>query len=244
MATNDAVRIEHDSMGEVRVPADARWGAQTQRAVENFPISGATIDRELIGALASIKGAAATVNGRLKVIPKDIATAIHDAAAEVADRPVGRPLPDRRVPDRLGHVVEHEHERGDRDAGVGAAGRGRSTRTTTSTRPSPRTTCSRRPSTSPWSAASSRHLVPALEHLGATLREGGAAVPDRREVGPDPPHGRHAGDPRPGVRRLRRADRRGHRAPPRHAAAGRPSCRSAAPRWAPASTPRRRSPAT
>ncbi|MBV9953369.1 MAG: class II fumarate hydratase [Acidimicrobiia bacterium] len=71
-------------MGEVRVPADARWGAQTQRAVENFPISGRTIDRELIGALASIKGAGATVNARLKVIPKEMATAIHDAAAEVA----------------------------------------------------------------------------------------------------------------------------------------------------------------
>jgi fumarate hydratase class II len=84
--TNDAgeYRIEHDSMGEVRVPADARWGAQTQRAVENFPISGRTIDRELIGALASIKGAGATVNARLKVIPKDMATAIHDSAAEVA----------------------------------------------------------------------------------------------------------------------------------------------------------------
>jgi len=89
--TNDATtdnagdyRIEHDSMGEVRVPADARWGAQTQRAVENFPISGRTIDRELIGALASIKGAGATVNARLKVIPKEMATAIHDAAAEVA----------------------------------------------------------------------------------------------------------------------------------------------------------------
>jgi fumarate hydratase class II len=85
--TNDAnsdYRIEHDSMGEVRVPADARWGAQTQRAVENFPISGRTIDRELIGALAAIKGAGATVNARLKVIPKDMATAIHDSAAEVA----------------------------------------------------------------------------------------------------------------------------------------------------------------
>ena len=55
------------------MPADARWGAQTQRAVENFPISGGRIDRELIGALASIKGAAATVNARLKVIPKDMA---------------------------------------------------------------------------------------------------------------------------------------------------------------------------
>lgn len=90
MPTNDAnakYRIEHDSMGEVKVPVTARWGAQTQRAVENFPISGGHIDRELIGALASIKGAGATVNGRLKVIPKDMATAIHDAAAEVAMGP-------------------------------------------------------------------------------------------------------------------------------------------------------------
>jgi fumarate hydratase class II len=77
-------RIEHDSMGDVRVPAWARWGAQTQRAVDNFPISGDTIEGTLIRSLASIKGAAAMVNARLKALPKDTATAIHDAAAEVA----------------------------------------------------------------------------------------------------------------------------------------------------------------
>jgi fumarate hydratase, class II len=77
-------RTEHDSMGEVLVPADALWGAQTQRAVENFPVSGERVPRELIGALASIKGAAATVNGELGVIDSDLARAIHDAAAEVA----------------------------------------------------------------------------------------------------------------------------------------------------------------
>ncbi|HVF74168.1 MAG TPA: class II fumarate hydratase [Acidimicrobiales bacterium] len=78
-------RIEHDSMGEVKVPADARWAAQTQRAVENFPISGLTIDRLLIRALAEIKGAAALANARLKVLDKDVATAISEAAREVAD---------------------------------------------------------------------------------------------------------------------------------------------------------------
>jgi fumarate hydratase, class II len=77
-------RTEHDSMGEVLVPADALWGAQTQRAVENFPVSGERLPRELIGALASIKGAAATVNAELGVIEPDMARAIHDAAAEVA----------------------------------------------------------------------------------------------------------------------------------------------------------------
>jgi len=78
------VRIEHDSMGEVAVPADALWGAQTQRAVQNFRISGGRLSRDMIGALASIKGAAAVVNGELGVLPDDLARAIHDAAAEVA----------------------------------------------------------------------------------------------------------------------------------------------------------------
>src|SRR3954451_3904627 len=81
---SDDFRIEHDSMGEVRVPARALWRAQTQRAVTNFPISGVPIDRQLIGALASIKGAAARVNGELGIVERDIASAIHDAAAEVA----------------------------------------------------------------------------------------------------------------------------------------------------------------
>src|SRR4051794_10103745 len=77
-------RTEHDSMGEVQVPAWAKWGAQTQRAVDNFPISGLRVERALLGALATLKGIAATVNGRLKVIDKDVAGALHDAAAEVA----------------------------------------------------------------------------------------------------------------------------------------------------------------
>lgn len=77
-------RIEHDSMGEVRVPAWAKWRAQTQRAVENFPISGTPIERELIGALAAIKGAAATVNADLGVLDGQIAGAVTEAAASVA----------------------------------------------------------------------------------------------------------------------------------------------------------------
>ncbi|MHB1487188.1 MAG: class II fumarate hydratase [Acidimicrobiales bacterium] len=78
-------RTEHDSMGDVRVPASARWGAQTQRAVENFPISGLTVDRTLISALATLKGAAAKVNARLKVIDADVAKALAQSAQEVAD---------------------------------------------------------------------------------------------------------------------------------------------------------------
>jgi fumarate hydratase class II len=71
-------------MGPVSVPAEALWGAQTQRAVENFPVSGETIGRDMIGALASIKGDAAVVNGSLGVLDASMAGAIHDAAASVA----------------------------------------------------------------------------------------------------------------------------------------------------------------
>jgi fumarate hydratase class II len=77
-------RIEHDSMGEVRVPAAALWGAQTQRAVENFPVSGERLHPDLIRALVSIKGAAATVNRDLGVLDADLADAIHDAAGQIA----------------------------------------------------------------------------------------------------------------------------------------------------------------
>jgi fumarate hydratase class II len=78
-----AYRIEHDSMGDVRVPAEAKWQAQTQRAVENFPISGTTVERSLISALAEIKGAAALENARLKTVDKQVADAIAEAAREV-----------------------------------------------------------------------------------------------------------------------------------------------------------------
>ncbi|MFG2990202.1 class II fumarate hydratase [Streptomyces sp. NPDC048257] len=81
----DAYRIEHDSMGDVRVPRDAKWRAQTQRAVENFPISGQRLERAHIEALARIKAAAAVVNAKLGVVDQDIADAIRAAAAEVAD---------------------------------------------------------------------------------------------------------------------------------------------------------------
>jgi fumarate hydratase, class II len=80
----DEFRIEHDSMGEVRVPAGALWGAQTQRAVQNFTVSGERLNRELIIALARIKAAAAAVNAELGVIEPDIARAIEAAADEIA----------------------------------------------------------------------------------------------------------------------------------------------------------------
>ncbi|MGK5629016.1 class II fumarate hydratase [Streptomyces sp. URMC 123] len=83
--SDDGYRVEHDSMGEVRVPARAKWRAQTQRAVENFPISGQRLERAHIEALARIKAAAAKVNAELGVVAGETAAAIEAAANEVAE---------------------------------------------------------------------------------------------------------------------------------------------------------------
>src|SRR5688572_26916350 len=77
-------RLEHDSMGELRVPANALWGAQTQRAVQNFPVSGVPMPRGFIRALGLVKAAAAQVNGELGLLAKGDAAAIRAAALEVA----------------------------------------------------------------------------------------------------------------------------------------------------------------
>src|ERR1700712_4224639 len=78
-------RIEHDTMGEVRVPINAMWRAQTQRAVENFPISGRGLERTQIRALGLLKGACAQVNKDLGLLAPEQADAIIAAAAEIAD---------------------------------------------------------------------------------------------------------------------------------------------------------------
>ena len=78
-------RIESDSMGELEVPANALWGAQTQRAVNNFPISGKPMPRQFIRALGLIKEAAAVVNHELGLLDKEKANAIIAAARKVAD---------------------------------------------------------------------------------------------------------------------------------------------------------------
>ncbi len=83
MTDQDDYRVEEDSLGEMRVPADAYWGAQTQRAVENFPISGLTFQRRFIRALGVVKKAAAEANLELELIPEDKGAAIVEAAAEV-----------------------------------------------------------------------------------------------------------------------------------------------------------------
>ncbi|QCX26693.1 class II fumarate hydratase [Nocardioides jishulii] len=84
MSTGDQFRTEHDSMGEVQVPADALWRAQTQRAIDNFPISGTRLEPRHVRALGLVKQAAARVNGELEVISAERAAAIEAAAATIA----------------------------------------------------------------------------------------------------------------------------------------------------------------
>ncbi len=77
-------RLEHDSLGDLQVPAEALYGAQTQRAVQNFPISGLAMPRDFIRALGLVKAAAAEVNAGLGHLPKGVAAAIRSAALQVA----------------------------------------------------------------------------------------------------------------------------------------------------------------
>jgi fumarate hydratase class II len=78
-------RVEADSLGEIEVPAEVYWGAQTERARRNFPVSGLRFPRRFIGALGLIKGECAAVNAEMGIVAPEIATAIERAAAEVAD---------------------------------------------------------------------------------------------------------------------------------------------------------------
>jgi len=82
--SNSDYRIETDTMGDLQVPADALWGAQTQRAINNFAISGIRLPAPFIHALGLIKASAARVNADLKLLSEDIAAAIEDAAMTVA----------------------------------------------------------------------------------------------------------------------------------------------------------------
>src|SRR4051812_3337338 len=78
-------RVEKDSMGEIRVPKDAKWRAPTQRAVENFPVSGLRVEPALVAAMAAIKGASAELRGEQGLLDNDKAKAVADAAREVSE---------------------------------------------------------------------------------------------------------------------------------------------------------------
>ena len=147
-------RIEHDTMGDVRVPAAAKWQAQTQRAVDNFPISGLRIERLLIAALADIKGAVAAENARIKVLDKRVADSIIEAARQVASGQWDDEFPIDVY--QTGSGTSSNMNMNEVLATLASETLGaRSIRTITSTARCRPTTCSRRPSTSPPPAGSS-----------------------------------------------------------------------------------------
>ena len=78
-------RIEKDTMGEIEVPSDRYWGAQTQRSLQNFKIGGEQFPREFIRAYGLVKQVAAEVNSEIGVLDKDLGKAIGEAAQEVID---------------------------------------------------------------------------------------------------------------------------------------------------------------
>ena len=101
-------RTEHDTMGEMRVPIDALYGAETQRAVENFPISRMRFGRKFLSALGLVKLAAARANQQAGTLPSPIASAIETAAQEVMEGRHDAQFVVGRVPDRQWNVDQHE----------------------------------------------------------------------------------------------------------------------------------------
>ena len=117
------MRIEKDTFGPIEVPADRLWGAQTQRSLQNFKISGERMPRALIHALALVKRAAAQVNLDLGALDAGQGRGHHRRRRRGARRQARRRVPARRLADRQRHADQHEHERGARQPRQRAARR-------------------------------------------------------------------------------------------------------------------------
>src|SRR3954462_8644457 len=172
----NSFRIERDSMGELQVPADALWGAQTQRAVQNFPISGIRLPRAYIGALALVKQAAARANMRLGLLDGAVAQAIDGAAADVAAGRHDEQFPIDIYQTGSGTSTKKKANKG--VAALGTRGLGQPPHPNDNVNMGQRSNDSI-PTAIHVSAALSvrRELVPALEHLRDVLRA------KEREVG-------------------------------------------------------------
>ena len=199
----DECRVEHDSMGEVEVPKDALWRAQTQRAVENFPISGTRLEARPHPRAGAGQGGRGAGQRPARRARRRRRRRDRGRRRRGRGRRARRRVPGRRLPDRLGHQLQHEHERGARLAGLAAGRRG------PPQRPRQRQPVQQRrlPDLDPRRRRPGRPR-PAAAGAGATSRElaggQGRGVRRAREGRPHAPDGRHAGDARPGVRRLRR----------------------------------------
>ena len=214
-------RIEHDTMGEVRVPVAALWRAQTQRAVENFPISGRGLERTQIRALGLLKGACAQVNKDLGLLAPEKADAIIAAAGEIADG-----LHDDQFPIdvfQTGSGTSSNMNTNEVIASIAETA-------TPSVKVHPNDDVNMSQSSNDTfptathiaaTEAAVRHLIPALEVLHESLTGKGPAVAHGRQVRPHASDGRGAGDARPGVQRLRPPGRGRYRAGEGHAAQAR-----------------------
>ena len=177
------------------------YGPETRKAIANFPVSGRGIPVGLVHWLGRIKAAAARVNADLGLLDSDARRAHRGCRRRRGPRRARRPVPHRRLPDRLGHVLEHERQRGHRDARRGGR---------PSERPrEPRSELERRVSLgrAPGGARprNERAAAGARQAAGLAGRQG-ERVRGRRQGRTNPPDGcgtRHDG---PGVRGLRRAD--------------------------------------
>jgi fumarate hydratase class II len=161
-------RIERDSMGELEVPAAALWGAQTQRAVQNFPISGLTLPSTFIASLGLVKQAAARANAALGLLPADVAQAIDAAAAEVAAGQHDGQFPIDVF--QTGSGTSTNMNANEVIARLAAAGLGRAVHANDHVNMS-QSSNDVIPTTIHVSAALAvvRTLIPALEHIGAVL---------------------------------------------------------------------------
>jgi fumarate hydratase class II len=168
-------RIEHDTMGEVRVPAAALWQAQTQRAVDNFPISGQPVPAAVIHALARIKGAMAAENGARGRVDPEVAEAIAAAAAQVLDGGLDDQFPVDVF--QTGSGTSTNMNVNEVLATLASERVGRRVHPNDEVNV-PLSSNDQFPSAIHLAAVerTTRHLLPALAHLAATLREQAAAT--------------------------------------------------------------------
>ena len=192
-------------MGEIEVPDDMLWGAQTQRSLHHFHFPGETMPMPVVHAQVLVKKAAALTNMALGVLDSKKGGAIVKAADEALTRQSRRAFPAGGVADRLRHPDQHERQRGARQPRLRnprrQARRGSAwcTRTTTSTRA--QSSNDTFPTAMHVAAviALERQLKPAVKKLRNTLDEKSRAFMRHRQDRPHPPAGRDAADAGPGV---------------------------------------------
>ena len=127
--TSPATRVERDTFGPIEVPADRLWGAQTQRSLLYFRISGEKVPTEMIRALLLVKRAAAKVNAALGVLAREDSGRHHRGRQRSSRGPPRDGVSACRLADRFGHADQHERQRGACQPGIGDPGRSPGRRT-------------------------------------------------------------------------------------------------------------------